>query len=373
VGAFTDIAKGDGDLEVLRHLREAQHSKHLMLLHVVTEAAEGADPNFREVVAFWAGYKLLAAVQAADPCAVAWVFGLPHVGAWAHDCLVRLDRGLPPDFGYLACAAASAAVRAGVRFELDVPVRDGQVLLPGLGCLNTVDWDSWTRLRGDGERVSADTLIDVPYALLRPDDGFGGPIPHWRGTPVIRAAVEGKAWNVLLEVTDRYLDRYSLPMSATLSAGQVTSWRQCIQSAWQVLAQHHGWAWRPVADAVSVIVPLTQRSDADPISETTPAAFGAIATSWPPDPVMMAETLVHEFQHLKLCGLLDMVPLIEPGGERVQLYAPWRQDPRPAGGLLQGVYAHLGIARFWNAQRRVETDPDGLLRAQVMFEHHLGA
>jgi hypothetical protein len=79
----------------------------------------------------------------------------------------------------------------------------------------------------------------------------------------------------------------------------------------------------------------------------------------------MAETLVHEFQHLKLCGLMDMLPLIEPDDEKV--YAPWREDPRPVDGLLQGVYAHLGIARFWNAQRHVETEPDDILRAQVLY------
>jgi hypothetical protein len=81
--------------------------------------------------------------------------------------------------------------------------------------------------------------------------------------------------------------------------------------------------------------------------------------------VTLAETLVHEFQHVKLCGLLDMVPLASSGEQRV--YAPWRQDPRPAGGLLQGIYAHLGIVRFWQAQQHAETDPDGLLRAQVLF------
>jgi hypothetical protein len=79
----------------------------------------------------------------------------------------------------------------------------------------------------------------------------------------------------------------------------------------------------------------------------------------------MAETLVHEFQHVKLGGLMDMVPLANAGGDKI--YAPWRQDPRPAEGLLQGVYAHLGIARFWHAQQHAETDPDDVLRAQVLF------
>ena len=33
------------------------------------------------------------------------------------------------------------------------------------------------------------------------------------------------------------------------------------------------------------MVPLTPRSYTDLVSATTPAAFGAFATSWPPDPV----------------------------------------------------------------------------------------
>ena len=145
----------------------------------------------------------------------------------------------------------------------------------------------------------------------------------------------------------------------------MADWRERCRSAWQIVAGRHRWAAEPMAEVISVIVPLTPRSDTDLISATTPAAYGAIATSWPPDDVTLAETLVHEFQHVKLCGLLDMVPLAASGDQRV--YAPWRQDPRPAGGLLQGIYAHLGIVRFWQAEQHAETDPDGLLRAQVLF------
>jgi hypothetical protein len=81
--------------------------------------------------------------------------------------------------------------------------------------------------------------------------------------------------------------------------------------------------------------------------------------------VTLAETLVHEFQHVKLCGLLDLLPLAESGGEKV--YAPWRRDPRSAEGLLQGVYAHLGVSRFWAVQQYAETEPDDILGAQVQF------
>jgi HEXXH motif-containing protein len=297
---------------------------------------------------------------------VAWLLGLPHIGGWAHDCLIRLDQGLPLDFGYLAGAAAAAGVRAGIPFELDIPARDGRALLPGLGCFDGIGHQPWVRLVSDGERLTVGAGIRAPCAALVPDDGSGASVPRWLGTPAVRAVAEGQVWEVLLETVDRHLDRYSLPMSPALTAEEAAGWRHRIRSAWQVLVRHHGWAAGPIADGVSVIIPLVSRSDTALDSATSPAAFGAIATSWPPDPVIMAETLVHEFQHLKLCGVMDLTPLIEPCAEKV--YAPWRHDPRPADGLLQGVYAHLGIARFWKAQRHAETDPDDIFRAQVTYE-----
>jgi hypothetical protein len=153
-------------------------------------------------------------------------------------------------------------------------------------------------------------------------------------------------------------------MLTAMTAADVTQWRHRIQAAWELLVRHHDWAAGPIAVGVDVIVPLVPRSDLD--SATSPAAFGVIATSLPPSPVSMAETLVHEFQHIKLCGLMDMLPLIEPGDERG--YAPWRDDPRPMGGILQGVYAFTGIVRFWDAQRHLETEPDAILRASVLYE-----
>ena len=198
--AFIALANGAGDPAVVRLLREAQLSKHMMLLHAVAEAADGADPSSPATAAFRAGYRLLAQIQAADPGAVAWLLGLPHIGSWAHDCLICLDQGSPPDFGYLACAVASAGVRLGVRFELDVPVRDGRVLLPGLGCLHITGQGAWIRLRSDGECLAVGEHIDVPCAALVPDDGSGGPVPQWQGTPLVRAVADGHTWEVLLEI-----------------------------------------------------------------------------------------------------------------------------------------------------------------------------
>src|SRR5581483_2105026 len=76
-------------------------------------------------------------------------------------------------------------------------------------------------------------------------------------------------------------------------------------------------------------------------------------------------TLVHEFQHGKLAAAQDLLPLYDPGDASVY-YAPWRPDPRPLGGLLQGIYAHLGIAQFWNVQRARDMTDDSL-RAHIEF------
>ena len=364
--AFVALAHGDGDPEVIRQLREAQRSKHLMLVRIVAQAAEAADQASLAAAAFQAGYQLLTAVQAADPDSLAWLLGLPHVGAWGHDCLARLDQGLVPDFGYLAGAAASAAVRAGVGFSLDLPVRDGRVLLPGLGYFHGIDAGSWVRATSDGKRVSVGPFAAALCADICPDDGSGGAVPHWRGSPLIRAVAGGRAWEVLLETADPHLDCYTLPMVADLNEAGTAAWREQIQRAWRLLTEHHGWASGPIAEGTPVIVPMTARGDTDLDSATAPAAFGAIATCLPSDPVILAEILVHEFQHLKLGALLDLVRLAEHSDERV--YAPWRSDPRPPAGLLQGVYAHLGIARFWEAQRHVEAEPADAFLAELMYE-----
>lgn len=362
--AFTELAGGAGDSAVVSQLRQVQLSKHLMLLHIVARAANGIDPPSRATVAFRAGYQLLTEAQAADPAVVAGLLGLPHLGSWAHTCLASLDQGSPADFGYLAAVAATAAVRLGLPFEIDVPVRDGRVHLPGLGYLEVAEGGEWAGLSSDGQRLRAGGHVDVACAALVPDDGAGVTVPGWRGTPLIRAAAAGQTWEVLLEAADRNLDRFAHPMLVDLPADQVAAFRRLVQPAWELLVRHHAWTAGPVADGVSVIVPLVPRSDLD--SATSPAAFGAIAMSLPPSAVIMAETLVHEFQHTKLCGLIDMLSLVKPEAERG--YAPWREDPRPVGGILQGVYAFTGIVRFWDVQRHLDGEPGEILRASVFYE-----
>jgi hypothetical protein len=74
----------------------------------------------------------------------------------------------------------------------------------------------------------------------------------------------------------------------------------------------------------------------------------------------------HEARHIKLSALLNLVSLCKPDdGQRY--YAPWRVDPRPASGLLQGAYAFLGVSGFWRGQQASAPEPEVRRRAAAEF------
>jgi uncharacterized protein len=135
-----------------------------------------------------------------------------------------------------------------------------------------------------------------------------------------------------------------------------------LREAWEVMPPASA---AEIAILVQAIVPY-QGPDIGFVSTTSAEAFGTIALSRQPDRYTCAETLVHEAQHLKLSAVLDLARLTIPDDGR-RYYAPWRADPRPASGLLQGAYAFLGVSGFWRWQRRAVADPALTRRAEARF------
>jgi HEXXH motif-containing protein len=99
-----------------------------------------------------------------------------------------------------------------------------------------------------------------------------------------------------------------------------------------------------------MLAPLAAVAPARGRSATSQEAFGAAAMTEPSTPADLATSLVHEWQHSKLCALIAGTPLsIGDGDDRY--FAPWRPDSRPLSGLLHGSFAFLAVCELWAALR----------------------
>jgi len=145
----------------------------------------------------------------------------------------------------------------------------------------------------------------------------------------------------------------------------VPLWRARIAEGWDLLARHHREVAEELAATVTVLTPLRECHDGLR-SATADDAFGCVFLSLPEDARTVAVTLAHELQHTKLVALMDLFPMVDSGnGSR--FYAPWREDPRPAAGLLHGIFAFAGVTAFWRRQRTLERTPAWTLHAHVEF------
>jgi uncharacterized protein len=342
---FEALAAGGGGPEAISVLAAAERSKHNTLLRGVAAAAGARDAAQARYVSI--GREVLTEVARLDRDVADRVTGYPAVGAWAVSTLHALEMGggVPGAIpARLTAVAAVAAVRSGIDAEVPVLPVDGVVSLPSLGAA-WVDADSAVvRSRpGDAEVRWSGGRVEIPSG--------GDDAPGWLGIRDCRAGD-------LAAVIDD-LDPFRMPaevdgLAPRLTAQQAREWRRVLQQGWEVLATGHPAVAAEVAAAISVIVPLS-RSVYGHHSSSGPDTFGALAMSDPPDPETCACTLTHELQHVKLCAVLDIVRLTGPNHGGRLYYAPWRDDPRPIAGLLQGAYAHVGVTEFWRRQRQLTT------------------
>ena len=340
------LAAGHGGAEAVRQLVAIQYSRHVLLVHGVVETAvRTGHPRTDRIRA---AFDLLADIQPDAPGEVDDVLRHPSVGAWALQALT----GQADPFG-LAGVAAAAAVRSGRPCAIDVPVARGRLTLPSLGQASLPGDGGVARVRvterGTAVVTDGATRIVIPAAPHQD-------APGWMG--LRRLTAGGGAFGVLVDD----LDPYRLPgasLRGRLSEEEASAWETVLRDAWRLLRRHHWTTAEEIRIAIRVLTPL-RPPEHDHVSATSPHAFGSTALSEPGDGLTLAGTLAHEIQHAKLSALLGAVTLIRPGDTRV-FYAPWRDDPRPLDGLLQGAYAHLGVSGFWRRQRHFETGETAVL------------
>lgn len=352
---FLDVAAGGGGGDAVEHLWTAQDSRRLLLLRGIRDLAGDDDaPRVRRA------YELLAGIQDAAPEVVRAVLRYPTVGSWGLRTLHALGGRTSPDPWAtptaMASLAAVAAIRSGRGETVEVPVVGGAVVLPSLGRAVVPGGGRFAVVRtgsGGAEISAGGVAVRV---------GAG---PSWEGLRRIRAAHRG----VTVEFVVDDLDPGRMPGARRtedrLTEAELRSWASTLQPAWEILVDRHRQVAEEIRTVVTVLTPLIG-PDNGTSSATSKLAFGNIGISTPPDPHSFAVTLAHESQHAKLSGLLDLIPLTRPD-DGTRYYAPWRDDPRPLGGLLHGAYAHMGIAAFWRVERREPHPEDLLLRAHTEF------
>ncbi|MFF4414109.1 HEXXH motif domain-containing protein [Streptosporangium sp. NPDC001559] len=345
---FAELARGGGGTAAVTCLAAAQHSKHVLLVRGVLEAARAC--GHPEAAATRRAYDLLATIQRAHPDVVNAVVRHPAVGAWARRTIKALEAGAPEAApGRLAALAAVAAIRSGTTCDIDVPAVEGVVTLPSLGQAVLSPTVSCVTVQCDPEcaEVTAEGVIVRIPADPRQD------APGWRGMRALSAETDGTPINVVIDDIDPYRMPETTNMGERLTHAEAGRWQSTLHRAWDLLVRHHRTTAEEVAAAITVLTPLRPPALGQS-SSTSRETFGCVALSAPPDASTLAVTLAHETQHAKLSALLDLVPLTMPD-DGSRYYAPWREDPRPVPGLLQGAYAYLGVTDFWRRQRHLET------------------
>lgn len=340
---FDALAAGGGGEPAARVLTQAELSKHVALLRGVLASARAAGGEQARLTG--RGYDLLAKAHRHDPVAAETVIRSPAVGAWARQAI--LSSGTSPirpeaQPGRMGAVAAAAAIRAGFPAEIGVPPVSGTVILPTLGAAqaNGETVVVWTR-PGSSQVRSASYQVELPEDPHQ--DAVG-----WQGLRQVRTG----SLDILIDDLDPFRMRESGSLAPRLTVAQAGDLTECLRNGWRILESHHPAVAAEIATIVTAIVPYLTPQEGQ-VSASAAENFGAIALSSSDDPSLCAAILAHEIQHLKLSAVLDLVSLTLPDDDQ-RFYAPWRTDPRPVSGLLQGAYAFLGVSAFWRRQRQFE-------------------
>ncbi|MFD7403299.1 HEXXH motif domain-containing protein [Streptomyces sp. NPDC059866] len=345
--------------EAVAFLLDAESSRRLLLLRAILDAGGGADARPGDADEVRRAWRLLESAERSAPAAFRRVLLDPQTGVWAANLLRRLSRQSPEatagevplrvELGYLRQWAAAVFAAAGVDFRTRVPLRDGRVFLPGLGRA-TVGGDPW----GTAEVWGRDGVVRVAaggVTVTLPEETEGD-VPGWEGQRRLRAGHAGVHLTLALDDLGPYVPVPELGAPRRLSEAQFASWQHWFERMWRVLVDDHTDSARALTTGLLSLVPLPRGERLRARAASSSDAFGCLLLSEPDDdgvlPVQLGVAVLHEFRHTLLNGLLFLSPLFEECDEA--FYAPWRDDPRPLGGLAHGAYAFSGVAHYWRTR-----------------------
>jgi HEXXH motif-containing protein len=361
VSVIDGLATGHDLKSIVTRLQDSERSRRLQLInHLLRVSGQASD--FGPLRTLAPAQELLARAQHSDPSAVEQVLAYPQTGLWVTHGVRRISDVISEEvplwvhLGHYNALAAAAAIRAGLDFSIEVPARDGAVHLPGLGCARFEHRQRWSVAEVTGEGNALIVSFEGTRTRLHragrtgsistSENGISGWEPL---TQVSVGSGDELTLSVSLDILDPYLDRAGLQPLPALTPAQLRAWSELLTEAWDLLARDHPQEAEGLAQGLHSIVPLASEPGSHGRSGSSSDAFGAAALSLPSTASALAMTLVHEFRHSLLNGLLHLVPLCDQADKRPR-YAPWRDDPRPMIGLLHGAFAFTGVTEFWRTR-----------------------
>jgi HEXXH motif-containing protein len=341
---LTALAQGLGGPTVIRELWAGQHSKRLLMLRLLMELWPTSEPGRDEALA------TIGLAESEDPGTVRQILVDPMIGAWTAATVRQLRQksdDVEVDLRHMGAVATVAALRTGISASQRVWVRSGRLHLPTLGRIRLPGAHGPVTLTTSGGELGIDdTTFDA-------GDYDGRRTLTADGRPLLTVA---------LEDLDPYRDAYHVPAVERVPDMELSQWHGRLNAAWRILTTLAPERASEIAAGLHCLVPLTKPDARAAHSATSTEAVGVIGLDLQRRPEDFAVALVHEFQHSKLAALLDIEQLYEDSERR--FFAPWRTDPRPIGGLFQGVYAFIGVADTWRA---LYADPVSFPQAQREF------
>ncbi|MEY9874199.1 HEXXH motif-containing protein [Streptacidiphilus sp. MAP12-33] len=384
--AIDDLAVGRLPADLVEALRTAELSRRLISLRCIQDLARRRAPGPWRAARADLAWELFRAADQADRSALHDTLRHPPTGALLGRLLRTLNRlpdrpadEPPPDLradldGLLRLAVA-ASLRAGLPVNAELPARRGTVPLPTWGV--AVLPGPTDRLRVDAGRLRlpghpGSLGLDAEDHLPEPaHPGFTwspvrridlGPSRRPDADPDSRDGAHARL-SLLIEDGDPDRDVYGFAVTDRLTRDELASWAYSLGRAWKLLGTHHPARAAVCGALLHALVPLVQAGPRS--SSTARELLGAVALSWTDDPLLLADSLVHEVSHLALGGLTGLVDLHDPEDEgRYQV--GWRPDPRPIGAVLQGLYAHVQVVDFWQRQRGL-LPPGEAARADLAY------
>ncbi len=351
---FDAFARLQGDRSMVRRLRRAERSRRKLLLYGLLDAVAKKPKCLGPLPPIEAAWELLARVEDASPTAFDRLLTHPYTGSWAGYTTRLLRNGLDgpcPQWvhlGHVHAIAAAAAIRAGLTFDTAVPLWDGKAVLPSLGLARLPTPVPFSTAEVSGTENTyvishGATRVSLPAT---PDTDA----PGWWSIRRVRVAAGRKQFSVRLDDVDPYRGLCEPVPPQRLTDAELGEWRRMLHDAWRLLVAALPDYVRLPPIGLKSLVPRPRVLFRNP-SASTGEAFGSALLGQPTDAASLASTLVHEFQHIVLGGVLHLISLYEDD-PRERFYVPWRDDPRPIAGTVQGAYAFFGVTAYWRALAR---------------------